>query len=670
MSLHFSPQIGVRDTRCPGDKIFSEPLSVCYTLLTDDITRGEKPASTPYSDRLAPFREEGGALVCDEAEARLEVREEGGALHFSLSSRSEKLSAFGICLPFFFMGKKGGCWQRQFLLNSPYIAQDGDILYAYLTKPSGEHLVAAVKGGAAGWKMDYSPYLGGHYFLNLKFYANFDRAYRTPRRAQRLDFSLFPVRDFRHCLSVLARFYGVPFLDYDVNGGACGTEIALRAYGRCTGFLKAGEGVPRKGRSFRAEGEGESELAPLCGKKRGAPVTVYAFKDIFSLYKRSMDAVDPADVAKTDGNLCEHQCWAPAMLRLLLLRPSLLTARESQSYRQRVKELLDVVTETDPAKAVERRTILASPHEGLPAYNIFRSTRIQEEFFGITLLLDAFRVFGDEKYYEYAVRTTDSLLLNYQKEDGRLERPNGKVREDYTTVCCPMIPLADMANFLKGRDPARSEKYFAAAGRMAEYLFRRGMSFPTEGGSASEAEPETEEGSVSCTALALLYYCRNVKREERYIRKAKEILDAHENWVIRAPLCQMHGSTLRWWETQWEGDADGPAICAGHAWTIWRAEADYLYSVLTGDAAHRIKAYNGFMTNLSKIRPDGKSYAVYNPDMINGGGFHSRSEEVRFSLASRFPRQTDSGLSRYVWVRLADTFLKDDTFTPFPQEKI
>ena len=94
------------------------------------------------------------------------------------------------------------------------------------------------------------------------------------------------------------------------------------------------------------------------------------------------------------------------------------------------------------------------------------------------------------------------------------------------------------------------------------------------------------------------------------------------------------------------------------------------FKVLTGDAAHRIKAYNGFMTNLSKIRPDGKSYAVYNPDMINGGGFHSRSEEVRFSLASRFPRQTDSGLSRYVWVRLADTFLKDDTFTPFPQEKI
>lgn len=31
------------------------------------------------------------------------------------------------------------------------------------------------------------------------------------------------------------------------------------------------------------------------------------------------------------------------------------------------------------------------------------------------------------------------------------------------------------------------------------------------------------------------------------------------------------------------GDADGPAICCGHAWTIWRAEADYLYYALTGD---------------------------------------------------------------------------------------
>ena len=30
-----------------------------------------------------------------------------------------------------------------------------------------------------------------------------------------------------------------------------------------------------------------------------------------------MDSVDLSVVEKTDGNLCEHQCWANAMLRFL-----------------------------------------------------------------------------------------------------------------------------------------------------------------------------------------------------------------------------------------------------------------------------------------------------------------------------------------------------------------
>lgn len=99
------------------------------------------------------------------------------------------------------------------------------------------------------------------------------------------------------------------------------------------------------------------------------------------------------------------------------------------------------------------------------------------------------------------------------------------------------------------------------------------------------------------------------------------------------------------------GDADGPAIYCGHAWTIWRAEADYLYYALTGDEEYLIKAKNGFGTNFAKIRPDGVSYSIYNVDDINGGGFHSRSDDVIFKIASKFASVTDSGISRYVWIR-------------------
>jgi hypothetical protein len=167
---------------------------------------------------------------------------------------------------------------------------------------------------------------------------------------------------------------------------------------------------------------------------------------------------------------------------------------------------------------------------------------------------------------------------------------------------------------------------------------------------------EMEDGSISCTALALLYYSNNICRKQEYIDKALEILDLHDSWVIKTPICQMHGSSLRWWETQWEGDADGPAICAEHAWSIWRAEADYLYYRLTGDKHHLIKSINGFGSNLSKIQEDGKSYAIYQADLITGGGFDK--SKITYSIAPRFPKTEDCGLSRYVWIRINDTFLK------------
>ena len=63
------------------------------------------------------------------------------------------------------------------------------------------------------------------------------------------------------------------------------------------------------------------------------------------------------------------------------------------------------------------------------------------------------------------------------------------------------------------------------------------------------------------------------------------------------------------------------------------------------------------MTNLSKIDETGRSYSIYNPDMINGGGFADRADDVVFRIANRFADRQDCGLSRYVWIRMADTFL-------------
>ena len=89
--------------------------------------------------------------------------------------------------------------------------------------------VFGVKGGAAGWKMDYSPYLGGHYFYNLKALANFDKAYRTGSRYKELVLYLFEVGAFEEGLEKVAEVKGVPILIYDRSGGARG---ALGAPGK------------------------------------------------------------------------------------------------------------------------------------------------------------------------------------------------------------------------------------------------------------------------------------------------------------------------------------------------------------------------------------------------------------------------------------------------------
>lgn len=651
--------LDVRDERSPSDIIFNGgKISVCYTLTTDDITKGEKPWATPYVDRKGEFIFD-GAYINPETETVLQIEKYGKGLLITAERKGDSLSEWGLNFPFNFMGKlNGGGFQNQFLLNSPYITPERDFMSFYLTKPNGNHLLLAVKEGAVGWKMDYSPFQGGHFQINLKILGAFDRAYGQGEGAHRLQIVLLPVSDYFHALNELAALFERPFIYPVVSNGAFGEHTKILTFGKVDEIVeKHGDHARRIEGDYRFSFAGESVLTPYYQGKKGASVTVYGYTSLIDLYQKSMDSVDLSVVARTDGNLCEHQCWASAMLRFLLRYKDRLSCEEIASYEEKILTLLRVVTEKDSKRAVPRRTILSIPLETYPAYNIFCSRRIQEQFFGVTILLDAYRYFRDEEYLRYAVGATNCLIEHYQKEDGRLETNNSGKAEDYTTVCCAMIPLADMANFFKDTDKELSDKYAEAASKMAEYLFRRGLVFPTEGGFCEYKE--MEDGSISCTALSLLYYCKNLKREERYLKKAKEILDLHENWVMKTPICQMEGSSLRWWETQWEGDQDGPAFCCGHAWTIWRAEADYLYYALTGDEAYLIKARNGFGTNFSKIRSDGVSYSIYNVDDINGGGFHSYAEEIEHKIASKFSSVPDCGISRYVWIRINDTLLKE-----------
>ena len=629
-------------------------VSLSYTLKTDDITRGMKPKSTPYNARVGQFDENG---YHEGTDSRLIISEEFGGIKYTVTTKSNALSEFGLNFPFNFMGKKnGGGWRNQYLFNSPYSSFDNQHIYCYLTNPEGKNLMLVVGNEADGWKMDYSPYVGGHFFVNLKILANFDRAYQTGSERTKLTVYLFEVKSFKEGLEKVVQVKGLPILTYDKNGGCIGKKFFVDALGPCDSIEIDGKCYPyEKGFSYTIEREGEICLIPYFNGTKGLGASIYGYKNLDDLYKKSVYAVDMADIAVTDGNLCEHQCWVSAILRYMKKYGG------GPKLESLVLKELAVITETDENKAVSHQTIFDKAHGRFPAYNVYNSGRVQEQFFGVTILLDAFDYFKEEKYLSYAINALDTLIEYYQKDDGRIETYTewSDSFDDYTTVCCPMIPIVDMSNYLKDINPEKSAYYRNSASKMAAYLFGRGLNFPTEGGISDETETEMEDGSISCTALALLYYCAHIQREERYIRKAKEILDIHECWVIKTPIAPMYRSSLRWWETNWEGDADGPALCCGHAWTIWRAEADYWYYRLTDDFVYYRKAYNGFMSNFAKIDDKGVSYCCYQPDYITGGGFHDDSSEIKFQLVHGYPKQTDSGLTRYAWIRAYDTILNE-----------
>lgn len=228
---------------------------------------------------------------------------------------------------------------------------------------------------------------------------------------------------------------------------------------------------------------------------------------------------------------------------------------------------------------------------------------------------------------------------------------------DYTTVTCMAIPVVDMARRLKEHGDERFRFFEQRAEKMADYIVRRDLDFPTEGGFNEQVNPEVEEGSMSCAALTVLYTAQYIKNKQEYLDYAEKILTIHDAFTVFTPHPVMFRSTLRWWETIWEGNADGPAVCYGHAWSIWRAEAEYRYALLTHDDARLLDFYNCFMTNLAKEDADGHMYAIYQYEPISSGALAENGKEVDFSDCFGFPRRRDVTLSRYVFARGYDTWL-------------
>ncbi len=633
--------------------IHGDGLSISYTLQTDDVTSWERPnEATPYESRrgeltVTDMLENGYLLSNTQLQTQLRITTEGELLWLELTTEYEEFSEFGLNLPFNFMGKlQGGGYRNQYLFSSPYRSTDEQFKYCYLKKLNGSDLMLLFASPADGWKMDYS--VGIHYFVNLKILANFDKVYGTGSHRKTVKFALYNACSLPSAIEQAGSLLQVPALVY---GQSCTFDGKgeLTVLGACDYVEGAGERYyPRNGKVHFENADYKTVFTPYYRGKPGMDCSVFGYENIFDHYRKANDVIAGWEGLPNLGNACECQCWAGAMLKYML------RFGRVPEYDKKLQEFFEVFLTTDEEKAVARLTVFDKPHGEFPAYSVYKSRRIQEHHFAVSMLLDAYKLYGDEKFLRYAVGTLNSLIDCYQKDDGRLETGHGGQTEDYSSVCCLIIPYVDMASFFRDKDPVLYSKYKTAAGKLAQHIYDRGFSFPTEGGEPNEME----DGSISCSALSLLYYCAKIERREEFICQAKEFLDFHEAWIIETPDANMYRSSLRWWETRWEGDADGPALCCGHGWTIWRSEADYWYYKLTGDREYWRKALCGFTSNFAKFDREGHGKSIYHADYITGGGLGSVAA-VKFRIAPRLPDREDVKTARYAWLRAADSILNE-----------
>ena len=645
-----------------------------YTLSEEDITKADKPEFAPYEEHYASYStcrhiDNGILMENEEFSTTLRIAEEQEHPVFEMQCDSEMVSACGMFLPLNFLSCKNGKREQQFLISSPYHTADKKHWMHYFTRTDGKNLAFIVEGELEGYKINYSPYLAGHYIRGFSFLWRLDRAYHTDAKTElRMRVHMIPVASYEEAMQWATKIWDIPAIYYHMASVKQGEIFEFQMMGEPDWIRilsPSGKMWESKELSFKAEEYGIYQLVPYKNGEPGMDVSVFVWDDMQDMYRKAMDTLLKSRdeiIGHTsngtpiwrpphlfyrgfpDHNLCEHGMWCWAMLRYMRRHGKV------KEYVEEVENFLHIVIPENGGYTNHACSIIKEQ-----GYLTKDSTRIQEAYGGVNILLDAWRVFGEEKYLEFAIDTLTARLEADMNAKGGIMRhgSDGATAEvaDYTTVTCMVFPVVDLAVELKRMRDDRYQYFESMAIKIADYIVERGLSFPTEGGEHPEVNEELEEGSISCSALTVCYVAAHLCKKQKYLDFAKEILELHDAFSVYTPHPVLFRSSLRWWETIWEGDSDGPAVCFGHAWSLWRAEAQFWYGLLTCDSERLLDSYNGFMGNYAKEDRDGNVYTIYQYEPMSGGALATNGKEMNYRVHEGFPDRPDETISRYLFAR-------------------
>lgn len=576
----------------------------------------------------------------------------------------------------------------QYTVQCPYCSEDRSVSYVYLSRPTGPGMLI-VGLTPATWRLRYGR--GGfgevgwipraysaplHAVLGLQMLARVDSALDPTskpgpvRQGVRIRFP----ENLREARRYMARDMGLPILSAPTLACEEGESLRFTASSSAKeATLESPDGTvmpvdlePVDENALKGEvtlkKEGFYTLKISDGQGHTSDMVLRCGASWLDTLKRSVFNKKGHAALSAEG-----QYWAHAMV---LARKHIGASEQMERYLYDI--LVRILMQgVDPPKLPSREPThlvedvsqedgwyvhapYPEPHTAhgtdFSAFHMFKCDRVQDATNMIELLLLAADAYDEDAFYEQAIRIAEAIIHDNIDDAGRIyrtSRHDPNITRDYTTVVAPLQNLTQLWRAMEKRRDPRAERLKAIVLKVADYLVARGFDFPTEG--PPPHQRWTEDGSISCTALSLLYVYRHVEARPEYLDMAEKVLDFHESWGIDAPDVRMLGSSYRYWETQWENDKEGRAINAGHPWTLWRAEALYWYALLKRDPRRLLQSYNGYWTNRCKFMPDGSTYSCFTPDYIP-------DRPRRFELVHSYPETTDPSISYYLWPRSAETW--------------
>lgn len=247
----------------------------------------------------------------------------------------------------------------------------------------------------------------------------------------------------------------------------------------------------------------------------------------------------------------------------------------------------------------------------------FMPYRIQNHATMIGILVDLWRMTGEEKYLRQASHIGDYICSD------RVQSADGAYRSNkihYTAVIYPaksMLELAsaereqaDATGSARWDDAAR--RHGASAGRACADLLLRRDDIETEG------DMTFEDGMISCSALQLALYALTLddpSQRAAYTAAAEYIYRKHRCLQqSQIPDARMRGATLRYWEILDIYFAPNQVMNSPHGWTGWKIYASYYLYLLTGEERYLRETMDTLGACVQVMAADGRLRWGFIPD--------------------------------------------------------